>query len=72
MNKDQAAKCLQIENDFVCKNYPPSWYSCRKCDYYYNIDRSRCIKQEIKEWALYHATRAERKNLWQSINEVKE
>jgi len=59
MNKDQSAKCLPIENDFVCKNNPPSWYSCRKCDYYYNIDRSRCIKQEIKEWALYHAARTE-------------
>jgi hypothetical protein len=59
MNKDQADKFLPIENDFVCKNNPPSWYGCRKCDYYYNIDGSRCIKREIKEWALYHATRTE-------------
>lgn len=59
MNKDQAAKCLPIENNFVCKNNPPSRYSCRKCKYYYNINGSRCIKREIKEWVLYHAARAE-------------
>ena len=57
MNKDQAAKCLQIENDFACKN--ASWYNCAACDYYYNINYPTCIKREIKEWALYHAARAE-------------
>lgn len=52
MTIDQCVQQLKITDDFSCNN--PSWFNCKSCDYFYSNGVPRCLKRDIKEWALYH------------------
>lgn len=54
---ENAIKKLEIECELLCEekvSIPTKW-NCKSCKFYYNnADGSpSCIKQAIKEWALY-------------------
>ena len=49
---------IKLQNDFACekKIKDVNQWGCKDCPYYYlheGYPVSRCLKKEIKEWALY-------------------
>ena len=59
--KDKAWKRLVITEEMLCtKEFSP--YYCGKCKYYYResgYQIGRCLKQNIRDWTLYHMEKGE-------------
>lgn len=51
----KAFQRLKLENDFKCIDV--DMFTCKKCEYFYQDEKykiSKCLKQNVLEWALYH------------------